>query len=414
MSVHGSRREFLKSAILGTCGAAVHTLSAPFAMQAWAQASSCASSNSLVMILINFAGGASYNVAPLYDGAYRDLNPTVSYGPENSLVLDNNQGLHPSFTALKSAWDEGNLALINMVGYPNPNRSHAESTDIWFAGKRDMAGIQEGWAARLTCQLGTTFAGVSLGGSNLLVQGSCNPPRSIQNLDSLGERYIFGNDVGSWIQFNREEVIKAGAKNLNPNHTYVKSQMDNLAASLEKLRSRNSVPLPTIANPFPQNSGFSRACRDAARLIAANDLGVKFIYLERGGFDTHSMEKPALTNNLNDINGGLRSLIQTLKAINRWQDTVIVTMSEFCRTFENGSEGTDHGHAGPMFVLGGGVKGGIKSPQPSRAETSANIGFYRNYYVDFRHPLKEILDAMGCSTDPIFPGYSIPARLNLI
>jgi uncharacterized protein (DUF1501 family) len=412
MSQNKSRRSFLKATVLGTCGAALHTFASPFQMQAWAQPIGEAVNNSKVMILINLAGGASYNVAPLYDGVYRDLNPTVSYGPENSLVLDSNQGLHPSLTSLKTVWDENNLALINMVGYPNPNRSHAESTDIWFAGTREMSGIQEGWASRLTCQLGNTFAGVSLGGSNLLVQGSCNPPRSIQNLDSLGERYLHGSDIGSWVQLNRDEIIKSSSGNNSPNYAFVKNQMDNLAASLEKLRSNSNSPLPTIQNPFV-NNGFSGACRDVARLIAAKDLQVKFIYLQRGGFDTHSNEKPSLTSNLNDINTGLRSLIQTLKALGRWQDTVIVTMSEFCRTFENGSEGTDHGHGGPMFLLGGAVKGGIKSPQPSRAETSSGDGFYRNHYVDFRTPFKSTLEYLGVSTDPIFPNFNSSTQLNL-
>ena len=402
-----SRRNFLKWTLAGTCGTVAHQLAAPLGggnMLAWADPALRNGGNSRVMILLNLAGGASYNVAPLYDGVFRDRNPTVSYGPEDSISLDPNQGLHPSLTGLKTVWDQNNLALINMVGYPDPNRSHAESTDIWFRGVRNGSGLQEGWASRLTCQLGTTFAGVSLGGSNLLVQGGCNPPRSLRNLDSLGEDDLHGSDLGRWMQATRDALIKENSSVSTEGYAFVKSQIDNLTLSLERIRARKDVELPDVANPFPNNpSGFVRSCRDAARLIAANDLQVRFIYLQRGGFDTHSGERPRLVNNLDDVNTGLTSLIETAQALGRWHDVVIVTMSEFCRTFENGSAGTDHGHSGPMFVMGGGVRGGIKSPQPSAGETSSARGFYRNYYVDFRQVFGEIVSGLGLDSDMVFP-----------
>jgi uncharacterized protein (DUF1501 family) len=400
-----TRRKFVKNALLGTCGAAIHQVMSPLnsGFMAWADPVPRAFSSSPILILVNLAGGASYNVAPLYDGTYRDKNPTVSYGPDSSLALSADQGLHPSLLTFKSAWDEGNLALLNMVGYPNPNRSHAESTDIWFKGIRNGNGDQSGWAARMTCQLGNLFAGVSLGGSRLLVQGDCNPPRAFEGLASLGENDLHGSDIGEWLRMTRANMMVDHIPPSNGNFAFVKQQMDNLQASLDLVKKETAITLPTIQNPFPQNmSGFQRSCRDAALLSAARSLSVRFIYLERGGFDTHANEKPSLTGNLNDINTGLRSLVQTLKALDRWRDTVIVTMSEFCRTFENGSAGTDHGHAAPLFVMGGAVKGGIKSPVPSAAQTRQRE-YYHDYSVDFRQVFKEVVGNMGLNADAIFP-----------
>jgi uncharacterized protein (DUF1501 family) len=404
MRIDKSRRKFMKLALGGTCGAALHQLLGPTgSFCAYGDPMLSASATNKIMILVNMSGGASYNVAPIYDGTYRDKNPTISYGPENSIALNGEQGLHPSLTALKSVWDSNNLALLNMVGYPNPNRSHAESTDIWFRGVRNGGQGQEGWASRMTCQLGNIFAGVSLAGSNLLVQGECNPPRALDGLDSLGERNLHWGDYAEWLRKSRDDVLAGSSAPLNTEFGFVKSQMDTLQSSLETLRLESQVTLPTIANPFPANmSGFQSSCRDAAKLIAAQGLQTRFIYLQNGGFDTHSEEKPRLSQLLTDMNVGLRSLIQTIQALGRWNDVIIVTMSEFSRTFENGSEGTDHGHAAPMIVMGGGVKGGVKTPAPTSAQTAAN-GFYSDIHVDFRQVFQESVQWMGLDPASIFP-----------
>jgi uncharacterized protein (DUF1501 family) len=402
-----SRRSVLRTGLLGTCGSVVHRIIAPSAgLMAWGSPQRAAAlGSSPVMIVVNFSGGASYNVAPIYHGAYRDLNKTISYGPENSIALTAEQGLHPSLTAFKTVWDAGNLAVLNMVGYPNPNRSHADSTDIWFRGVRmGAAGVSEGWASRMTCQLGGIFAGVSLAGSNSLTQGECNPPRNVTNLASLGEDPFLGEENGQWLQMTRSNLLGSASAPPNGNYGFVRDEMNQAEAAFATLRTQTNVTLPTIANPFPNDppTGFQRSCRDAARLLAARPLNVKFMYLERGGFDTHSGERNALTGNLNDVNAGLRSLVQTAQALGRWNDVIIVTMSEFCRTFENGSQGTDHGHAAPMFVMGGAINGRQVNAVPSPQETNSS-GYYHNYQIDFRQVFREIVYVMGLDVNKIFP-----------
>ena len=399
-----SRRRFMKMAMAGTCGAALHQVMQPLgSFCAYADPMLQASNTDRIMILVNLAGGASYNVSPLYDGTYRSQNPTISYGPENSIPLSAEQGLHPSLTALKSVWDLNNLALLNLVGYPYPNRSHAESTDIWFRGTRTSTQSQEGWAARMTCQMGNIFAGISLAGSNLLVQGQCNPPRALDSLQSLGERDLHWGDFAEWLRVTRDKVLANSAPPPNASYGFVKGQMDTMQQSLETLRKESQVSLPTIANPFPQNmSGFQRACQDAARLVAARSLQTRFIYLQQGGYDTHSGERTRLTQLLTDLNVGLRGLVQTIQALGRWNDVVIVTMSEFCRTFENGSEGTDHGHSAPMFIMGGGIKGGIKTPVPSATQTASDA-YYSDIHVDFRQVFQETVAWLGLDAAGIFP-----------
>jgi uncharacterized protein (DUF1501 family) len=147
---------------------------------------------------------------------------------------------------------------------------------------------------------------------------------------------------------------------------------------------------------------------------------VRFIYLEHRGFDTHGEEGETLKGLLNTLNKGLTPLIQTLKASGRWGETVITTLTEFGRTHRNGTNGSDHGHATSMLVMGGRVKGRQVNPVPS--VTQINRGDYFNDVdIDFRHVFYEIITAMGLAPDgnsnqrPIFP-YRVaprPQPLNL-
>ncbi len=398
-----SRRGFLRTLTAGTCGAAIHNVISPYDnMLALAQGQS-----SKVIIVVNMSGGCSYNITPIYHGTYRDKNPTISFSPEDSLPISAEQGLHPSLTGLKSIYDEGRLAVLNMVGYPNPNRSHDESTDIWHRGTRLTGASNGGWGARLTCQMNTIFGGVSLGGTNLITTGDCNPPRSFASLDqnAFGERSLSGASAEN-AEFLRNIRENVNYESLAPegadNYNYLKAQNDNLSISLQSIKAATVKALPDITPVTFPNSSFGRSCRDAAKLINAPELGSNFIYLQRGGFDTHAGERAALTGNLNDINGGLTALIASAKAMNRWQDVVIITMSEFCRTFENGSQGTDHGHAAPMLIAGGAVRGGILSPVPTAEETAVR-DYYRDYHLDFRGVFHEAVQFLGYDPLPVFP-----------
>jgi uncharacterized protein (DUF1501 family) len=413
-----SRRSLLRASIASTCGGLIHRVAPPVGgIIGWGISSHAraALSPSTVLILVNLLGGASYNLTPIYHGTYRDKNKSISYGPEGSLPLTSDQGLHPSLTSLKGVYDEGNLALLNMVGYPNPNRSHAESMEIWYRGtlKNSLTGT-DGWAARMTCELGGAFSGVSLGGLSTLHSGLCNPPRALSGLDSLGDPNFLGEAYGEWVRITRANFAAAQGNDTSPSMKFVQDEMNEADISSERMRAELKPELPTISNPFPkQGWGFQFACRDAARLIQARGLNVRFIYLERGNFDTHANEKKVLTENLDDLNSGLRSLIQSIKAMGRWNDVVIATMSEFSRTWENGSGGTDHGHAGPLLIAGGAIKGGQKNPVPTPKEVESSI-FLSSYQIDFRQVFREIVGGMGLDANKVFPESATTSRaLNL-
>jgi uncharacterized protein (DUF1501 family) len=415
-----SRRTFLKGLAATTCGSCVHAIS-PFSNGgyiAWAApepAQSGVLANPL-LILVNLDGGCSYNITPIYTGAFRDRNRRISYGPENSIPLTGDQGLHPSLTGLKPVWDEGKLAVLNLVGLNDPTgvtRSHDEGANIKLTGITNVAevkaGLKPGWVVNMSAHFGEPFSGITINSSRSSLMGGSNPPLSINTLDTLGETTFIRQEVGDWTRWTRSAILDAGIRDpapIPPNQAMIRNTMAKVDRDFAELgRQIAPVTLPTVANPFDLTqdaSGFIRACRDAARLAITTSLKVRFIYLEHRGFDTHGDEKGPLTDLLNTLNKGLTPLIQTLKASGRWDSSVIATLTEFGRTHENGTAGSDHGASTSMFVMGGKVKGRQVNPVPS--VTQINRGdFFTDAAIDFRPVFGEIVTAMGLNKDAIFP-----------
>jgi len=400
-----SRRDFLKVLAAGTCGGVAHKMLAPTqGFLAYADPLAApAVQNNRVFILFNFSGGCSYNLAPVYNGTYRDRNPTVSYGPENSIAINGTQGLHPSLTALQQIYTDGQLAVLNLIGAgPQHSRSHDEATTQWHTGRSMGMGVSEGWGAKLTCQLETAFGGVSLAGSNNLVRGGCNPPRILASLSSLGEQEVLYNgDDALQLQMVRTNCVNQGGSGKNPADQHVIESILKVQSNVELLRQYANMTLPVT---FP-NTGLGRRFADAARLIAAGPaLNVKLIYLDQGGYDTHSDERARLAQNLTEFNGALGAFILCMKAMGRWNDVVIANMSEFTRTMENSSRGTDHGLAGPQLILGGMVKGGQKTPAPTDAEVGNNE-FIRARHGTFAQVFSEIVgEFLQLDANAVFNG----------
>lgn len=423
-----SRRTFLKGVAATTCGSCVHAVS-PFSnggYLAWAApepAQTGALGDKPLFIILNLDGGCSYNITPIYTGAYRDRNPGISYGPENSIPLTSDQGLHPSLTGLKPVWDEGNLAVLNLVGLNDPNgltRSHDLGANIKLSGITDVlevkSGVTPGWVVNMSAHFGEPFSGIAINSSRSALMGGANPPLSITNLDTLGDLPLIRQEVGDWVRFTRNAIMVAGDPAPSPNQALIRNTMTNVDNAFAELgRQIAPVTLPVTFDISQDASGFIRACRDAARLAIATSLRVRFIYLEQGGYDLHGDERGPMADLLNTLNKGLTPLIQTLKASNIWNNTVIATITEFGRAHQQkNGKGTDHGAETSMFVMGGKVKGRQVNPVPS--VTLINKGDYIiGADIDFRHVFYEIITAMGLNPDgtdtqrPIFP-YRVAPR----
>ncbi len=408
-----SRRDFLRFTAAGTCGAAIHTALTPgFTMTQYAKAQSAAAKH---LFVINLAGGCSYNIAPIYGSAWRDRNPTISYGAGDSLPLSGgaDQGFHPSLTYFKELFDDGDLALMNQVGFSQrASRSHSMAAQMWMTGSIEPNG-KNGILNNLSCRIpGTSlFRGVSFAGSDPIVEGSCAQMRQLEGLSGLDGTELFGSeDETTWLSAQRKKISSHDTKAGNVSRDYVKNAIKNMDDSADEIRETlDGSNLPNVGFN-PPNGGFGNDIRDAMRVLqASNVLGTNIFYLETGGFDTHSNERTNLANRLTPLNQGVRYIAEISKALGIWDDVMILTFSEFARTFENSAQGTDHGEVAPCFLMGGSVNGRQVNSAPTNSKIQDSNRFIRGAEIDTRTVWYNIISAgLGLTPSGILDssGYS--------
>jgi hypothetical protein len=285
-------------------------------------------------------------------------------------------------------------------------RSHDEDTFWWCKGGKDSAG---GIIGRAISDLTNPLAGLSVDGSSLLAEGSGKQPLSIGDLDNLGRQNI------GWKTNEMRDFARAFVENGPPlasgNGLYIKNAMNNLESTIESIRAAVQSPLPNAAD-YQNGDGFMRSCYDAARLLTSPQLGVRLVALGRGGWDTHSNGRNSVYNNTLSLARGLNALIRSLMLKGEWQNTIILTMSEFSRTFWNGpknptqlvaANGSDHGHAGPVAVMSGALsRGGVWNDPADVARVSAQSSYLPDVEIDFRRPYWEAFRWAGFDVAKIF------------
>lgn len=370
-----TRRGFLK-------GAAIVAASGSFAptfLTRTAYTALAAGSSQLVVIQLSGGNDGINTVIPYATPQYAQSRPTLAIGQDQVLALDSNVGLHPNLKALKALFDQKQLAVVQGVGYPNPNRSHFQSMQIWQTASPDNS-QQTGWLGRYD---EANLQGQRLGALNFGQQlprtlwtehtvvpsiGSLNnyqfltdpraPDDKQAQIDAINK--IFNNPVGrDAADFFREAAIDAF----------------QTAADL-----KSAVAGTKSAAQYPATA-LGRQLQLVGQLIGSK-LGTRIYYLSMGSFDTHSGEKNTHDRLMQQLNDGLDAFVKDLQAQGAFGSTAIMTFSEFGRRVkENGSGGTDHGTAEPMFLLGGSVQGGLYGAYPSLSDL--DVGDLK-FSTDFR------------------------------
>jgi uncharacterized protein (DUF1501 family) len=362
-----NRRSFLQSTGAFACSHVV-TASILAALPAWAAASTGIGNYRKLLVLIELKGGNDglNTLVPHGDTAYYTLRPKIAIPRDQVLPLSQQVGLHPAMTALHEVWADGQLAVLQGVGYPKPNLSHFRSIEIWDTGSKSQEVLQDGWLTRTFHAMPTprSFAadGVIVGANDL------GP------LAGGGARAIALTDTNQFLRRARL-AQPAGAPSNKALAHILKVELDivQAAAHLEAGRTFTTV--------FP-GGAFGNAIRTACQ-IAANPAGVAVIRVTLNGFDTHANQMPTHARLLAELSNGLRALKLGLQELDRWDDTLVLTYSEFGRRpRENLNAGTDHGTASVQFALGGRVQGGLYGATPDLS-TLTSDGNPR-YAVDFR------------------------------
>ncbi len=390
-----TRRDFLRTSALGVSALGTTPL---FLQQALAQGGAEAGQtgdNDRILVVLQLAGGNDglNTVVPYADDAYHKARPKIGKSTKEILKLNDRVGLSGQLPFLHHMYGEGQLALVQGVGYPSPNRSHFVSTSIWETADT-LNRSNTGWLGRYfdnDCPDADPTVGVSLKKTQPEAFGALKNPGISLSTPELyrwihrgGDQALaeaFFADLNSPTEATGgsiEELGKTGGLAGEGNLAFLERVAQDARVSSEKILNLASKHKSSVSY---EGTGISRSLNLVARMIAGG-LPTKVYYVSHGGFDTHQNQSGSHDRLLSQLDASLKSFFNDLKEQGNSDRVTLMTFSEFGRRVgENASAGTDHGKASCLFVAGQPVKGGLYGEYPSL--TDLDKGDLK-HTVDFR------------------------------
>jgi uncharacterized protein (DUF1501 family) len=407
-----NRRSFLKTS--AAAGVVAWSLNVPAFLRraaAAAPASDKPGGKDTVLVVIEFTGGNDglNMVVPYKDEDYAKSRPTLKIAGADVKKINDDIGLHPQMDGLAGLLQDGELAIVQGVGYPNPTESHFRSMDIWQTACPEDS-ITEGWLGKAIKGL-PAAPSFHLKTSNekapLALDGAPVRVPSITTLEDFQLQLAAADNAD---KKNQRDVIEGSAKpkdDAKPGLLdFVQRTAANTYASSRRLQEigRNYQPKAT----YP-NTPLAGRLKLAAQLIDA-DLGARIFYVSIDGFDTHAAQATPHANLMAQVSGATTAFFKDMKARGHGDRVMLMTFSEFGRRVkENGSRGTDHGTAAPMLLVGGKVKAGPIGKHPSLNDL--NMGNLK-FGIDFRQVYATLLDQwLGVSSKDVLGGKFEPVEI---
>lgn len=397
-----TRRVFLRNGALALVGTS--TIPSFLTRAVYAEAKRAAVNQKKLVVIFQRGACDGLNVViPHAEKNYYAMRPTIAIPQDQLLDLDGFFGLHPAMRVLKPMYDAGHLAIVHAAGSPDPTRSHFDAQDYMESGTPGVKSTVDGWLNRaLQVEMvrdANPFRAVAMGGEiPRMLQGRA----STIAMANLGD-FAVGGHAPHMVSVSDafEEMYDESTD------TVLHGTGAETFEAVKMLKAANPAqyePAPGVVYP---TTAFGTSLKQIAQLMKAN-LGVEVAFADVGGWDTHQ-NQGAATGQLANL---LTEFSTTIAAF--WNDlgddrenVTIVTMSEFGRTArQNGTGGTDHGHANVMFMLGGQVKGGkVYGEWPGLTDEQLNEGRDLKVTTDFRNVLGEVAYTTLGSTrlDVVFP-----------
>ena len=345
-----------------------------------------------VLVVIQLDGGNDgiNTVVPFADEGYAKYRKTLRLPKDRLVKIDDRIGLHPSLGDAGRLLETGRLAVIQGVGYPNPSRSHFESMAIWHSarrGRKERAGT--GW-------LGTALDGdrrPADGAPASVLVGLDGPPLALRGRKSVSSALAHLDDL---VLADRADPGRALAEVRPEGDLKAFVRRSLLDAYTTAGRLQEAARVEDSGASYPE-TGLASRLRLVSRLIKAG-FGTRVFYTLQPGYDTHYSQLSAHATLLRELGGAVRAFLDDLAAARLAERVVVLCFSEFGRTVkENGSLGTDHGTAGPVFLAGPGVKAGVVGETPRLLEPAPGYGDLK-VKLDFRRIYATILeDWLGLS-----------------
>ena len=372
------------------------------------------------LVVLQLTGGNDMlnTIVPYGDPLYYDNRRTVRISEEEVLPIDNHFGFNPAMKAIKPFWDEGKMAIINGIGYPNPNYSHFRSMDIWYTCEPDKIAT-DGW-------LGKTVRDLDPKGENILTAVNFGrglpralslagvPVASVAQLDSYGlltslssvpQRQsaleVFSclyddgwNDQGvAATPPDADEPVGEVMRYMGQTGLDAQKGADILRTALDKYQSSVQYPNSTIA-----------ASLKGIAQVKLAEFGTRVFYTSHGSFDTHASQVPTHAKLWTEVSEGVAAFFADLRAHDAADDIIMFVWSEFGRRVKDNGAGTDHGAGSVALLLGDHVTGGMYGEYPSLRADDLTLGNLK-YNVDFRSAYATILERwMQVEAQPIVNG----------
>lgn len=358
------------------------------------------------LIVIQLSGGNDYlnTVVPYSDGKYYDSRSVVNISQDKVIPINDQLGFNPSMGPIKSLWDEGKVAVINGIGYQNPNRSHFRSMDIWHTAEPDAIG-KEGWLGRAVRELDPLGENVLTAvnfGRGLPRALGC-PGVSVASVGDLETYGLFPDVQDEELRMFTLEAFSrmyGGAAGRDPVMQMLGQTGQDALQGADILRT---APATYSSSVEYGPDTLAQNVKSMSQVFHAN-IGAKVLYTQHGPFDTHSGELPTHAKLWNEVAGSVGCLMDDLKEHGTENDATILIFSEFGRRIKDNGSGSDHGSAGVAFLIGGAVNGGLYGEYPSLAEAEQIEGDLRSNN-DFRSVYTNVLeDWLGLDATPIVNG----------
>ena len=373
------RRSFLQVGSLATA-----SLMVPKFLKAFEGKNMVRAGNSVLVILQLSGGNDGLNtVIPYRNDIYYKSRPGIGIEKSKILSLTDEVGLHPALSGLKELYDDGSLGILNNVGYPNPDRSHFRSMDIWQTGSDSKDYWTTGWLGRY---LDAQCKG-------------CDKPTYALELDDMLSLAMKGEEAKAIAMKDPKRLFGTANqrffKDVMKNHKdepgeqpvdYLYKTMAETISSADYIFEKSKFHPSTADYP---KTDLGQNMKTIASLIFS-DINTKVYYVSLGSFDTHVNQQMQQQNLFTQMNDAVKSFVKDLKANGRFNDVMLMTFSEFGRRVsQNASGGTDHGTANNMFLVGGGLKQkGVINAMPDLADLDEGD---LKYKIDFKNVYATIL-----------------------
>jgi uncharacterized protein (DUF1501 family) len=384
------RKEFIQIGSLATA-----SLMLPEFLKAFKKPAMLPAGNKVLVVLQMSGGNDGLNtVIPVRNDIYYKSRPKLGIEKSKALALTDEVGLHPALGGFKEMFDDGSLGIISSVGYPNPDRSHFRSMDIWQTASESKDYIYTGWLGRYLdsqCQ-------------------GCDKPTQALEIDDVLSLALKGDQLKGLALKDPQRLYNTSHqkyfKDVLADHKiqdpaqpvdYLYKTMAETLTSADYIFQQSK--LRASSKQYPK-TGLGKSLQTIASLIFS-DINTKVYYVSLGSFDTHVNQQGEQQRLFSEMNDAMQSFVSDLKSNNRFQDVLLMTFSEFGRRVsQNASDGTDHGTANTMFLLGGSLKQkGLINEMPDLSDLDE--GDLR-YKIDFKDVYATVLNKwLGADDDHI-------------